>query len=230
MDAAHAYSRGIPRVINLLCEHALINAYAERCPQVPVWAIEEAAHDFLLQKIRPSTAEHSGDAGSSDNPLALQPTFETKMARSFTTVEAGTHDRSSHTWPSTAAALADEGSAIAEAKGMVTPIRRSPDSNQGKAANSTISVPTTFRVSGRRWIRVLASVLARLERASAAAQRNKQLVNAAKMVRGWVVDFKHDWNAMMNAIQLPQSAKFLFQWLRQPAISKRSDSSRKQPG
>jgi hypothetical protein len=113
---------------------------------------------------------------------------------------------------------------------MVTPIRRSPDSNQGKAANSTISVPTTFRVSGRRWIRVLASVLARLERASAAAQRNKQLVNAAKMVRGWVVDFKHDWNAMMNAIQLPQSAKFLFQWLRQPAISKRSDSSRKQPG
>jgi len=76
----------------------------------------------------------------------------------------------------------------------------------------------------------MASALAPLERASAAVQQNKQFVTAAKMVRGWVADFKYDWNATMNAIELPQSAKFLFQWLRQPAISKRMDSSRKQPG
>jgi len=55
MDAAHLYSKGIPRVINLLCEHALINAYAEQAHQVPVWAVEEAARDFLLEDIGPVT-------------------------------------------------------------------------------------------------------------------------------------------------------------------------------
>jgi len=230
MDAAHAYSRGIPRIINLLCDHALINAYAEQCPQVPVWAVEEAAHDFLLQRIRPGTGKHSGDDGTRGNPPALQSTFETKPVGPFTPLDADMHDRSSDTWPSAAAALAGEKSAMADAKRMVTPIQQSPGSNQDATANSSVSAPITPRVSGRTWIRILVSALARLERTSAAARQNKQLVKAAKMVRGWVVDFKYDWNAMMNAIRLPQSAKFLFQWVRQPAVSKRIDSSRKEPG
>jgi len=208
MDAAHAYSRGIPRVINLLCDHALINAYAEQCPQVPVWAVEEAARDFLLQRIGPGTGKHSGDDSARGNPPALQSTFETKPVGPFTPV--------------------DEFS-MTDAKRMVTPIQQCPDNNHDETANSTISVLITPRVSGRTWIRILASALALLDRASTAVQQNKQLVKAAKMVRGWVVDFKHDWNAVMSAIELPQSAKFLFQWLRHPAVSKRIDSVRKQP-
>jgi len=226
MDAVHAYSRGISRVINLLCEHALINAYAEQCSQVPVWAVEEAARDFLLQKTNSITARHSGASG---NPPALQSTFETAPPHSFTIVEA-LQGPSYETWPSAAAALAGETPAIAEAKRMVTPIRRFADSNQEETENSTISLLIAPRVSGRTWIRTMASALAPLERTCAAVQQNKQFVTANKMVRGWVADFKYDWNAMMNAINLPQSAKFLFQWLRQPAISKRMDSSRKQPG
>jgi len=129
MDAAHAYSKGIPRVINLLCEHALINAYAEQCPQVPVWAVEEAAHDFLLQKTHSITARHSGDDGARGNPPALQSAFEKALAHSLRTVEAS-HGRSSDTWPSASAAVAGETYAIADAKGMVTPIRPSRDTNQ----------------------------------------------------------------------------------------------------
>ena len=30
LEAVHLYSLGIPRVINLLCEHSLINAYADK--------------------------------------------------------------------------------------------------------------------------------------------------------------------------------------------------------
>jgi type II secretory pathway predicted ATPase ExeA len=30
MDTVHMYSLGIPRVVNLLCEHALINTYVEQ--------------------------------------------------------------------------------------------------------------------------------------------------------------------------------------------------------
>jgi len=229
MDAVHAYSRGISRVINLLCEHALINAYAEQCSQVPVWAVEEAARDFLLQKTNSITAGHSGADGASGDPPALQSTFETTLPHSFTIVEA-LQGRSSETWPSGVAALAGETSAIAEAKGMVTPIRRFADSNQEDTENLTISLLITPRVSGRTWIRTMASALAPLARTFAAVQQNKQFVTAANMMRGWVADFRYDWNTMINATKLPQSAKFLFQWLRQAAISKRMDSSRKQPG
>jgi len=52
MDAVHFYSQGIPRVINLLCEHALINAYAEHFRPVPVRMVEEAAHEFFLDEGR----------------------------------------------------------------------------------------------------------------------------------------------------------------------------------
>src|SRR5258708_5310198 len=48
MDAVHFYSQGIPRVINLLCEHALINAYAEHFRPVPARMVEEAAQEFFL--------------------------------------------------------------------------------------------------------------------------------------------------------------------------------------
>jgi general secretion pathway protein A len=53
VKAAHFYSRGIPRVMNLLCEHALINAYAEHLNPVPPRMVEEAARDFLMDEFRP---------------------------------------------------------------------------------------------------------------------------------------------------------------------------------
>src|SRR5712664_1895200 len=52
MDAVHFYSQGIPRVINLLCEHALIKAYAEHFRPVPARMVEEAAHEFFLDEGR----------------------------------------------------------------------------------------------------------------------------------------------------------------------------------
>src|ERR1700746_2533064 len=35
-EAVHTYSRGVPRVINLLCEHGLIGAFAQQKKSVPV--------------------------------------------------------------------------------------------------------------------------------------------------------------------------------------------------
>jgi general secretion pathway protein A len=49
--AVHAYARGIPRVINLLCEHSLINACAESCRIVTPEFVERAAHDCQLDQI-----------------------------------------------------------------------------------------------------------------------------------------------------------------------------------
>jgi len=59
MDAVHFYSQGIPRVINLLCEHALMNAYAEHFRPVPARMVQEAAQDFFLDEGRQFTKEEA---------------------------------------------------------------------------------------------------------------------------------------------------------------------------
>jgi general secretion pathway protein A len=51
--AVHRYARGIPRVTNLLCEHALVNSFACQQNPVPAEVVEEAAHDFDLHIIDP---------------------------------------------------------------------------------------------------------------------------------------------------------------------------------
>jgi hypothetical protein len=59
MEAVHFYSRGIPRVINLLCENALISAYVEHIKPVPARMVEEAARDFLLDESHAFTTRSS---------------------------------------------------------------------------------------------------------------------------------------------------------------------------
>ncbi|MBZ5702637.1 MAG: AAA family ATPase [Acidobacteriia bacterium] len=53
IDLAHTYAHGIPRVINLLCEHALISAYTEQQRPVQPAAVSEAAREFQLDEIAP---------------------------------------------------------------------------------------------------------------------------------------------------------------------------------
>ena len=48
LDLVHQYGRGIPRVINLICENALILAYVEQIPQVPARIIESVAKELEL--------------------------------------------------------------------------------------------------------------------------------------------------------------------------------------
>jgi type II secretory pathway predicted ATPase ExeA len=55
IQAVHTYSRGIPRVVNLLCEHSLINAYVESLRPVPAHLVEEVAREFQLDEIEPTS-------------------------------------------------------------------------------------------------------------------------------------------------------------------------------
>jgi type II secretory pathway predicted ATPase ExeA len=52
-DAVHRYSRGIPRVMNMLCEHALIEAYLEQTRAVGARIIENVARQLQLDDARP---------------------------------------------------------------------------------------------------------------------------------------------------------------------------------
>jgi general secretion pathway protein A len=63
MDAVHCYSWGIPRVTNLLCEHALINAYVDHVQPVPAHIIAEVAREFQFDDIkRAAPSQDSVDA------------------------------------------------------------------------------------------------------------------------------------------------------------------------
>jgi general secretion pathway protein A len=57
LEAVHLYSLGIPRVINLICEHALINAYAEQQRPIEPKIIEDIAREFQLDQVGPTVPE-----------------------------------------------------------------------------------------------------------------------------------------------------------------------------
>lgn len=61
INAVHTYAQGIPRVINLLCDHALINAFAEQKRPVSLDSVEEVAREFELDVIEP-VAPRSSDS------------------------------------------------------------------------------------------------------------------------------------------------------------------------
>lgn len=74
IDAIHSNSKGIPRIINLLCDHALITAYAEGLSSVPSWIIDGVAKEFGLQNQPVSLAQNSGNdnGGQTQKSKALE--------------------------------------------------------------------------------------------------------------------------------------------------------------
>jgi len=63
IETIHLYSQGIPRIVNLLCEHSLVNAYVEHVRPVPAHLVEEVAREFQLDEI-------TSPSVSSDTPLS----------------------------------------------------------------------------------------------------------------------------------------------------------------
>lgn len=67
LDLVHRYSRGIPRIINLLCEHSLIVGYVEQADQITPAIVEGVAIELELETqpfLISSTAMGSGGAQS----------------------------------------------------------------------------------------------------------------------------------------------------------------------
>jgi general secretion pathway protein A len=54
VETIHLYSMGIPRVVNLLCEHSLINAYVEQQRPISPKIVEDVAHEFQLDEVEPT--------------------------------------------------------------------------------------------------------------------------------------------------------------------------------
>jgi general secretion pathway protein A len=64
VQALFLYSGGIPRVLNLLCEQAIIRASREHLRPVPGRIVGEAAHQFQLDGARPVSLRLAADGAS----------------------------------------------------------------------------------------------------------------------------------------------------------------------
>jgi general secretion pathway protein A len=60
------YSCGVPRVINLLCEHALISAYVDQKPIISAEVIDQVAHEFELHEVSPVVQRTTGHRALED--------------------------------------------------------------------------------------------------------------------------------------------------------------------
>lgn len=75
VDAVFFYSAGVPRVVNLICEHALINAYSDGIRPVSPRAVEDVARDFRFDDFRPLPARFD------ERPVAEVIPMDTSGAR-----------------------------------------------------------------------------------------------------------------------------------------------------
>ncbi len=89
LDLIHRASRGIPRIINLLCEHSLIVAYVEQVEQVTAAIVEGVAAELELE-VQPFMLS-SAVIGNGDKQSGLNSKEDNFMA-AFNK-EPGRHDR-----------------------------------------------------------------------------------------------------------------------------------------
>lgn len=81
IETVHMYSRGIPRVVNLLCEHALINAYVDSLRPVPAHLVEEVAREFQLDELAPVAPVGISYAEQTANTQALLENLDELLGR-----------------------------------------------------------------------------------------------------------------------------------------------------
>jgi type II secretory pathway predicted ATPase ExeA len=81
IETVHLYSRGIPRVVNLLCEHSMISAYVDNLRPVPAHVVEEAAREFQLDEIAPIVSGGLSAAAQTANTQALLENLDELLGR-----------------------------------------------------------------------------------------------------------------------------------------------------
>src|SRR3984957_13384347 len=67
----HCFSRGLPRLINTICENSLIAAYAKRLPSVTPEIVEYVAKEFRLDVVSQPDAENAARHNQTDAQRAI---------------------------------------------------------------------------------------------------------------------------------------------------------------
>jgi type II secretory pathway predicted ATPase ExeA len=81
IQTVHLYSQGIPRVVNLLCEHSMINAYVDGVRPIPAHMVEEVAREFQLDEIAPIVSGALSSATQTANTQTLLENLDELLER-----------------------------------------------------------------------------------------------------------------------------------------------------
>jgi type II secretory pathway predicted ATPase ExeA len=68
VELVHCYSKGIPRVINLICDHAMISAYVEQIKLIPARIVESVSKELDLDQ-QPFVISSMALSGLPENAL-----------------------------------------------------------------------------------------------------------------------------------------------------------------
>lgn len=71
VELIHRYSNGVPRIINLVCEHVLINAFVEQVRPVPAHIVTAVSQDLDLDLHRDSGNEPAASGASDEDGVLL---------------------------------------------------------------------------------------------------------------------------------------------------------------
>ena len=149
VEALHYYSRGIPRVMNLLCEHALINAYVEELNPVPPRIVEEAARDFLMEEFRPLSSCHGLPIHAENKLSVVHSEFASGSGRSSSEEAGASLGAAGMENPAPAIAFAEEEAHAVHTGNCV--IATSSEEDEGAASeedlNTSLSVLDLVPVS-----------------------------------------------------------------------------------
>src|SRR5580658_8920925 len=89
----HCFSRGLPRLINTICENSLIAAYAKRMPVVTPDIVEYVAKEFRLDVVSQPDAENAGRPNRTDAQKALNALLDLFAALEDGSQTIQTHSR-----------------------------------------------------------------------------------------------------------------------------------------
>jgi general secretion pathway protein A len=93
VGTVHCFSRGLPRLINTICENSLIAAYAKRMPFVTPEIVEYVAKEFRLDVVSQPDAENAGRPNRTDAQRALNALFDLFAALEDGSQTIQTHSR-----------------------------------------------------------------------------------------------------------------------------------------
>jgi hypothetical protein len=89
MDRIFEYSRGIPRIINTLCENSMVSAFAHEQRPVTADMVTDVATDFrLISPALPEEVPLAAAAGGENNASLLRSLFRMVRSMDNQTLEA----------------------------------------------------------------------------------------------------------------------------------------------
>jgi general secretion pathway protein A len=141
VEALYHYSRGIPRVMNLLSEHALINAYVEGLNPVPPRMVEEAARDFLMEEFRPLSSHPAMTIHSGTKFGVMLSEFTTETRGSFREEAGGLLKEIGAPWTATSVGFAKREHEPSSRQHMIAAASEEAESaSLEEATNTSLSV------------------------------------------------------------------------------------------